>query len=188
MERQWSNTNKPRTFFKDLRSKYQQGGVIRTSLLVNLLILKWKIWWRLRSCQNQRHLSLKKQVLQASLDPRNNTPSRMNTSPPFLICLISITCWSCPRVKRLEDARKTNNSIYSLYHRIINHLTKNCYIIKDKILVLMDANILKLHSKQKKVLANIVTIKVGTWNIIAVSGIVPILKGEIKVAHYDPHN
>lgn len=38
-----------------------------------------------------------------------------------------------PESKRSEKVEKTNNPNYSLYHQIIGHPTKNCFILKDKI-------------------------------------------------------
>ena len=53
---------------------------------------------------------------------------------------------------------KTDNPNYYLYHKILGHSTKNCYIFKDVLQALIDAEVLKLHPEQKKVTANMTAI------------------------------
>jgi len=48
----------------------------------------------------------------------------------------------------------TNDHSYCLYHRMMGHLTKDCYIFKDVLRAWIDAEVLKLHPEQKKVTAN----------------------------------
>ena len=59
-----------------------------------------------------------------------------------------------PEVRCPEEVGKTNDHSYCLYHRILGHPTMNCYIFKDGLQALIDAKVLKLHPKQKKVTAN----------------------------------
>jgi len=47
-------------------------------------------------------------------------------------------------IRRPEEVGKTDDPNYYLYHRILGHPTKNCYIFKDVLQALIDAEILKL--------------------------------------------
>jgi len=49
---------------------------------------------------------------------------------------------------------KTDDPNYYLYHRMLGYPTKNCYIFKDVLQALINAEILKLRPEQKKVTAN----------------------------------
>jgi len=74
---------------------------------------------------------------------------------------------------------------------MLGHPTKNCYIFKDALQVLIDAEVLKLRPEQKKVTANMTTtslIQFGRDLPLAPTGVVPILKGELRVINIDPHN
>lgn len=63
---------------------------------------------------------------------------------------------------------------------------KDCYILKNKIKTLVEARVVKLKSKQKEVIANITTFQ---FDAIEVStGVMPILKGKLRVVNYDPHD
>ena len=42
-----------------------------------------------------------------------------------------------PEVRRPEDAAKTDDPNYCLYHGMVHHPTKACYILKDKIQALL---------------------------------------------------
>jgi len=42
-----------------------------------------------------------------------------------------------------EEAGKTDNPSYYLYHRMLGHSTKNCFIFKDVFQALIDAEVLK---------------------------------------------
>lgn len=46
--------------------------------------------------------------------------------------------------KHPKETGKVDDFNYCVYHRIINHHTKNYYIVKDKIHALVDTNIIKL--------------------------------------------
>jgi len=56
-----------------------------------------------------------------------------------------------PEARRSEEVGKTDNPNYYLYHRMLGHPIKSCYIFKDILQVLIDATVLKLHREQKKV-------------------------------------
>ena len=52
-----------------------------------------------------------------------------------------------PEIRRPKEAEKTDDPIYCLYHRMLGYLTKNCYIFKDVLQALIDAEVLKLRPK-----------------------------------------
>ena len=64
---------------------------------------------------------------------------------------------------KLSDARRpnevgrTNDPDYCLFHRMVHHPTNKCFVLKEKIQALVDAEVLTLKSEQKKVTANMVT-------------------------------
>ena len=47
-------------------------------------------------------------------------------------------------IRRSEKVGKTEDPNYCLYHRMLGHPTKNCYIFKDVLQTLIDAKVLKL--------------------------------------------
>jgi len=49
-----------------------------------------------------------------------------------------------PEARRPEEVGKTDNPNYYLYHRMLGHPTKSCYIFKDILQALIDAKVLKL--------------------------------------------
>ena len=49
---------------------------------------------------------------------------------------------------------KTDDPTYYLYHMMLGHPTKNCYIFKDVLQALVDAEVVKLRPEQKKVTTN----------------------------------
>ena len=59
-----------------------------------------------------------------------------------------------PEDRRPEEVGKTDNPNYCLYHRMLGHPTKSCYIFKDILRALINAEVLKLRPEQKKVTAN----------------------------------
>jgi len=90
-----------------------------------------------------------------------------------------------------EEVGKTDDPNYCLYHRMLGHPTTNCYIFKDILHALIDAQVLKLRLEQKKVTANMTAtspIQFGRDLLLAPTGVVPIPKGEIRVINTDPHN
>jgi len=56
-----------------------------------------------------------------------------------------------PEIRRPEEVGKTEDPSYCLYHRMLGHPTKNCYIFKDVLQALIDAEVLKLRPEYKKV-------------------------------------
>jgi len=59
-----------------------------------------------------------------------------------------------PEARRPEEVGKSDNPNYCLYHRMLGHPTKSCYVFKDILQALLDAEVLKLRREQKKVTAN----------------------------------
>ena len=57
-------------------------------------------------------------------------------------------------IRHPEEVGKTDDPNYYLYHRVLGHPTKNCYIFKDILQALIDAEVLKFYLEQKKVTAN----------------------------------
>ena len=57
-------------------------------------------------------------------------------------------------IRHPEEMEKIDNPNYYLYHRMLGHSTKNCYIFKDVLQALINVEAFKLHPKQKKVPAN----------------------------------
>ena len=88
-----------------------------------------------------------------------------------------------PKSRHPEEVGKTDNPNYCLYHRILGHPTKNCYIFKDILQTLIDAEMRKLRSEQKKVTANMMS-----FLQFGVARVVPIPKGELRVLNIDPHH
>lgn len=64
--------------------------------------------------------------------------------------------------RRLEEAGKTNDPLYCLFHQNIQHPIKKCYNLKDGIQALIEAGILQLKLEQKKVSANMATLVIGS--------------------------
>ena len=89
--------------------------------------------------------------------------------------------------KRSEDISKVDDPNYCLYHRIVGHPTKNCYIFKDVLQALIDAEVLKLRPEQKKVTANAVSLQFGDMPPVP-AGVAPIPKGELKLVNADSHH
>jgi len=83
-------------------------------------------------------------------------------------------------VRRPEEVGKTDDPSYCLYHKILEHPTKNCYIFKDVIQALIDAEVLKLCPEQKKMTANMTAISTNQFGrdlLPAPTGVISILKG-----------
>ena len=74
---------------------------------------------------------------------------------------------------------------------MLGHPTKNCYIFKDVLQVLIEAEVLKLRPGQKKVTDNMTVASPLQFDQNfppAPTGVVPIPKGELRVINTDPHN
>ena len=71
---------------------------------------------------------------------------------------------------------------------MLGHPTKSCYVFKDILQALIDAEVLKLHPEQKKVTANMTSFLQFRKQPPAPSGVVPIPKGELRMINTDPHH
>ena len=94
-------------------------------------------------------------------------------------------------VRRSEKMGKTNYPSYCLYHRMLGHLTKNCYIFKNVLQALIDIEVLKLHPEQKKVTANMIDTSPLQFSrdlLLAPTRVAPIPKGKLRVINTDPYN
>jgi len=83
-----------------------------------------------------------------------------------------------PEAKRVEEVGKTNDPNYCLYHRMVGHPRKSCYIFKDIPQALKDADVLKLRPKQKRVTVNMTFLQFVKDLPSMLAGAVPISKGE----------
>ena len=94
-----------------------------------------------------------------------------------------------PEIRRPEDASKTDDPNYCLYHRMVHHTTQDCYILKDKIQALLEAGCMTLQPEQKQVTTNMVTLEFGRGfpAVPVPSGPVPILLVEMRIINNDPH-
>jgi len=71
---------------------------------------------------------------------------------------------------------------------MIGHPTKSCYIFKDILQVLINAEVLKLCLEQKKVTANMTSILQFEVQSPMPTGVVPILKEELRMVNINPHH
>ena len=92
-----------------------------------------------------------------------------------------------PEVKHPEVGT-TDDPNYYLYHRMVGHPIKSCYIFKNVIQALIDADMLKLHPEQKKVTANMTSLQFGRDLLSVPAEVVPISKGKLKVVNIDSHH
>ena len=96
-----------------------------------------------------------------------------------------------PEARHPEDVGKIDDLNYYLYHRMLGHPTKSCYIFKDVLQVPIDAKVLKLHPEQKKVTTNLTAmtpLQFGRGLPPASTEVFPIPKGELRVIIADPHH
>ena len=93
-----------------------------------------------------------------------------------------------PEAKRLKEVGKTNDPNYCLYHRMVKHPTKNCYIFKDVLQALIDADVLKLCSETEEVTANMTYPRFGRDLLSVPARMVSIPKGKLNVINTDPHH
>ena len=70
---------------------------------------------------------------------------------------------------------------------MLGHPTKSCYIFKDILQALIDAEVLKLRPEQKKVTANMMSFLQFEVQPSMPAGVIPILKGKLRVVNIDPH-
>ena len=92
-----------------------------------------------------------------------------------------------PEVRHPEEVGKTDNPNYCLYHRMLRHPTKSCYIFKEILQALIDAEVLKLHPEQKKETANMTLFLQFGVQPPTPAGVIPIPKGKLRVVDIDPH-
>ena len=89
-----------------------------------------------------------------------------------------------PEVCQPNEVGCTNDSNYCLFHRMVHHSTSRCFVLKDKIQVLVDVGVLTLKSGQKKVTANMVTFNFGTFPKMTVQdGLAPVSKAKLDVVN-----
>ena len=93
-----------------------------------------------------------------------------------------------PEARRPEEVGKSDNLNYCLYHRMLRHSTKSCYVFKDILQVLTDAEVLKLRPEQKKMMANMTSFLQFGKQPPAPPGVGPIPKGEIRMINTDSHH
>ena len=87
-----------------------------------------------------------------------------------------------PEVWRPDKVGHTNDPNYCLFSRMVHHPTSKCFILKDKIQALVDAEILTLKSEQKKVTTNMVTLNFETFPKVTIQdGVVPAAKARMEV-------
>ena len=79
-----------------------------------------------------------------------------------------------PEAKRPEEVGKTDSPNYCLDHRMLGHPTKSCYVFKDILQALIDADVLKLRPEQKKVTANMTSFLQFGRQPPTPSGVVPV--------------
>jgi len=82
-----------------------------------------------------------------------------------------------PEVRRPHEVGKIDDPNYYLYHRMLGHPTKSCYIFKDVFQVLIDVDVLKLHPEQKKVTTDMTSLQFGKELPPVPAGVVPIQRG-----------
>jgi len=71
---------------------------------------------------------------------------------------------------------------------MVKHPTKNCYIFKDVLQALIDADVLKLYSETEEVTANMTSLQFSRDHPSVPARVVPIPKGKLNVINTDPHH
>ena len=148
---------------------------------------KGKIHW-----QQRRSLPLNLSrpegvVLQVSRAPTSSTPQERAVDSLFKL-LNKSNRLKLPEARCPEEVGKTNNPNYCLYHRMLGQPTKNYYAFKDILQALIDAKVLKLHPKQKKVMINMTSFFQFGNQPPTPARVVPIPKGELRMVNTDPHH
>ena len=95
-----------------------------------------------------------------------------------------------PESRRPEDAAKTEDPNYFMYHRMVHHPTTSCYILKDKIQALLEAGVMKLQPEQKTVTTNMVTMRFGKDlpEVVVIDGVMPIPRATMRIVNNDPRH
>ena len=70
---------------------------------------------------------------------------------------------------------------------MLGHPTKSCYVFKDILQALIDAEVLKLRPEQKKVTSNMTSVLQFGKQPPTPSGVIPVPMGELRVINPDPH-
>jgi len=85
-----------------------------------------------------------------------------------------------PKVQHPNEVGRMRST--NLFHRMVHHPTNICFVLKDKIQALVDARVLTLKLKQKKVTANMVTLNFRTFSKMTVQdGLIPVPKIRLDV-------
>jgi len=120
--------------------------------------------------------------------PVNHTPSKMSTWSLCSSYSRRVKKFKLPEVRCPDEVGKTDDPNYYLYHRMLGRLTKNYCIFKDVLQALIDVDVLRLRPEQKMVMANMMSLKLGIELPSVPTGVVSILKGELRVINTDPPN
>ena len=88
--------------------------------------------------------------------------------------------------RRPEDVGKVDDPKYCLYHRMIGHPTQSCYIFKDMLQALIDADVLKLRPDQQVVTANAVSLQFRDMPPVP-AGVTPVPEAELRLINADLH-
>src|SRR4051812_2715018 len=92
-----------------------------------------------------------------------------------------------PEPKNLENAGKTNDPHYCLYHRGLGHPTKSCRSLKNKLQALVDTGALRLKAEYKTATANMTTCLQFGQSPPTPIAVCPIPAVEMRIINSDPH-
>src|SRR3954468_11592310 len=82
----------------------------------------------------------------------------------------------------------TDDPRYYIYHRNLSHPTVSCWALKERLETLVQADVLKLEPKQKRVSTNATTtIVFGSNEPVALVQVNPIPQIEMTIVNTDPH-
>src|SRR5205809_7554397 len=90
-----------------------------------------------------------------------------------------------PEPKNPEDVGKTDDPRYCLYHRGLDHPTKSCWSLKEKLQELIDACALRLKMEQKTATTNM-CIQFGQ-SPPTPTKVYPISAVEMRIINSGPH-
>nr|ABD63154.1 hypothetical protein 20.t00006 [Asparagus officinalis] len=94
-----------------------------------------------------------------------------------------------PEIRKPDEAGKVDDPNYCRYHRFLGHPTKKCYVFKDILQNLVNANVLTLKPEQKTVSTNMIAVQFGDFPpVVTANGVIPIRKGEMHLKNVDPHS
>src|SRR4051812_36215356 len=92
-----------------------------------------------------------------------------------------------PEPKNPEEVGKTDDPRYCLHHRGLDHPTKNCWSLKEKLQTLVDAGALRLKTEQKTAMANMTSCIQFGQSPPTPTAVYPIPAVEMRVINSDPH-